>query len=150
MKTRKDATCVAEKTSIPRFIKIKELPQTKASAARIIQGRKRDEEFMIFKEKPNIAEKQFKSVKIAVQINYFVNLSAMTQIKSNIKVEGMTCGHCKKAVENILKEEVGVLQAEVFLEKAEADVTFDDSQTSLQALAKAINDSGIYKAISNE
>jgi copper chaperone len=69
----------------------------------------------------------------------------MAQVKSNIKIQVMTCGHCKKAVENILKEEKGVLKAEVFLENALADVTFDDSQTSLEKLKNAINDSGIYK-----
>lgn len=70
----------------------------------------------------------------------------MAQVKSNIKIQGMTCGHCKKAVENILSEENGVIQASVVLENAEALVTFDDTQTSLETLKKAINDSGIYKA----
>lgn len=70
----------------------------------------------------------------------------MAQVKSNIKIQGMTCGHCKKAVENILSEENGVIQAAVVLENAEASVTFDDAQTSLETLKKAINDSGIYKA----
>ncbi len=70
----------------------------------------------------------------------------MAQVKSNIKIQGMTCGHCKKAVENILSEENGVIQAAVVLENAEAAVTFDDAQTSLETLKKAINDSGIYKA----
>lgn len=70
----------------------------------------------------------------------------MAEVKSSLKVTGMTCGHCKKAVENILSEENGVVQAEVVLENAEATVTFDDAQTSLEALKKAINDSGIYKA----
>lgn len=70
----------------------------------------------------------------------------MAQVKSIIKIQGMTCGHCKKAVENILSEERGVVQAEVILQNAEASVTFDDAQTSLEVLKKAINDSGIYKA----
>ncbi len=70
----------------------------------------------------------------------------MAQVKSTIKVQGMTCGHCKKAVENILRDEKGVLHADVFLENEEAVVTFDDAQTSLETLKKAINDSGIYKA----
>lgn len=70
----------------------------------------------------------------------------MSNVKGSLKITGMTCGHCKKAVENILSEEKGVLQAEVILENAEASVTFDDAQTSLEALKKALNDSGIYKA----
>jgi len=69
----------------------------------------------------------------------------MAQVKSTIKIQGMTCGHCKKAVENILKEEKGVLKAEVFLENALAVITFDDSQTSLEKLKNAINDSEIFK-----
>lgn len=70
----------------------------------------------------------------------------MSNVKASLKITGMTCGHCKKAVENILREEKGVLQAEVNLENAEASITFDDAQTSLEALKKALNDSGIYKA----
>ncbi len=70
----------------------------------------------------------------------------MAQVKSTINVQGMTCGHCKKAVENILRNEKGVLKADIVLENAEALVTFDDAQTSLEILKKAINDSGIYKA----
>lgn len=70
----------------------------------------------------------------------------MAQVKSTINVHGMTCGHCKKAVENILLDEKGVLQANVILENAQAIVTFDDAQTSLEILKKTINDSGIYKA----
>lgn len=70
----------------------------------------------------------------------------MNQAKHIINVQGMTCGHCKKAVENILLEQKGVLQAEVILEKAQVHVTFDDNKTSLEALKKAINESEIYKA----
>lgn len=55
IKMRSDATCVAEKTSIPRFINIKELPQTKASAIRIIQGRKREE--LLIKWRENLVSK---------------------------------------------------------------------------------------------
>lgn len=88
----------------------------------------------------------FKSVKIKSAIIYFLNLQCMAEVKNSLKITGMTCGHCKKAVENILIQEKGVLQAEVILENAEATITFDDAQTSLEALKKAINDSGIYKA----
>lgn len=55
MKMRSDATCVAEKTSMPRFISIKELPQTKARAIKIVQGRKREE--ILIKWRVNLASK---------------------------------------------------------------------------------------------
>lgn len=76
-----------------------------------------------------ISQKLFITVKIYGTMIYFVNLQIMAQVKSNIKIQGMTCGHCKKAVENILSEENGVIQASVVLENAEALVTFDDTQT---------------------
>jgi copper chaperone len=130
---------------MPRFIKINELPHTNASVIKIIQGRKR-EELRMKNLKPKDSLKAFKFVKNKNENIYFVNLQCMPEVKSNIKIQGMTCGHCKNAVENILKEEKGVLNAEVFLENAIADVTFDDSQTSLEKLKNTINESGIYKA----
>lgn len=71
----------------------------------------------------------------------------MSNIKNTLKITGMTCGHCKKAVKNILREQKGVLQVEVVLENAVATVVFDDTQTSLEALKKAINNSGIFNAL---
>lgn len=43
-------------------------------------------------------------------------------MKTNIKIEGMTCKHCVAAVSDILGEVDGVEEVNVSLEKAEAVV----------------------------
>ncbi|AJQ29649.1 CopZ family metallochaperone [Pelosinus fermentans] len=56
-----------------------------------------------------------------------------------IKIEGMSCGHCKAAVEKALKEVAGVTSAAVNLEKKEAVVT---GSAELTALHQAIEEVG--------
>ncbi|SFM29808.1 CopZ family metallochaperone [Pelosinus propionicus] len=56
-----------------------------------------------------------------------------------IKIEGMSCGHCKAAVEGALKEVAGVTSAAVNLEKKEAVVT---GSAELAALHQAIEEVG--------
>lgn len=46
------------------------------------------------------------------------------KITKTIKIEGMSCGHCAKKVENGLKEIKGVKSVTVDLEKKEATVVF--------------------------
>lgn len=62
-----------------------------------------------------------------------------------LKIEGMTCGHCKSSVEKALLKVSGVTQAEVDLTNKQAVVigTADRS-----ALAKAVAEAG-YKVINN-
>ncbi len=62
-------------------------------------------------------------------------------MKEVIKIEGMSCGHCVKAVESALNALVGVTSASVSLEKKEAVVEFDDS-LSLDVIRRAIEDEG--------
>ncbi|MBN8694888.1 MAG: heavy-metal-associated domain-containing protein [Bacteroidetes bacterium] len=66
--------------------------------------------------------------------------------KVNIKIEGMTCGHCQKSVNKLIAAVEGVNTCEVSLEKGEATVEFDGSKTSKNVIVKAVNDSEIYKA----
>ncbi len=62
-----------------------------------------------------------------------------------IKVGGMTCGHCKAAVEKALKGLAGVKGADVSLERGEARVTHEPGQPSQAAMKKAVRDAG-YEA----
>lgn len=58
-----------------------------------------------------------------------------------LKVEGMTCGHCKKAVEGAVSELEGVKSATVDLEAA--NVTVDHEETvSVDAMKEAIEEQG--------
>ena len=56
-----------------------------------------------------------------------------------IKIEGMSCGHCKAAVEKALKAVAGVETAVVDLEKKQAVVT---GNATMHAMREAIEDAG--------
>jgi copper chaperone CopZ len=63
-----------------------------------------------------------------------------------INIEGMSCGHCEKAVANILKGLEGVTDSSVSLPHNTAKVTFDDDRISQQHIVEAVNASQVYKA----
>lgn len=56
-----------------------------------------------------------------------------------LKIEGMTCGHCKASVEKALKAVPGVENATVDLAKKEAVVT---GSANRDALVNAVEDAG--------
>ncbi|MHC1717755.1 MAG: heavy-metal-associated domain-containing protein [Acidaminococcaceae bacterium] len=56
-----------------------------------------------------------------------------------IKIEGMSCGHCKAAVEKALKAVPGVETAVVDLENKQAVVT---GNAAMEAMREAIEDAG--------
>ena len=56
-----------------------------------------------------------------------------------IKIEGMSCGHCKAAVEKALKAVAGVETAVVDLEKKQAVVT---GNVAMAAMREAVEDAG--------
>lgn len=60
-----------------------------------------------------------------------------------LKIEGMSCMHCKAAVERALQELPGVIKAEVDLEKKEAVV---DGPADRDVLVKAVDEAG-YKVV---
>ena len=60
-----------------------------------------------------------------------------------IKIEGMSCGHCKAAVEKALKAVAGVETAVVDLEKKQAVVT---GNAAMEAMREAVEDAG-YEVI---
>lgn len=59
-----------------------------------------------------------------------------------IKVNGMTCGHCKQAVESALNKLNGVSLVEVHLDKGEVKVGFDEGKLTLNHLQDAIEEQG--------
>lgn len=62
-----------------------------------------------------------------------------------LKIEGMTCGHCKSSVEKALLKVTGVTQAEVDLAHKQAVVIGTADRSSL---AKAVDEAG-YRVINN-
>ena len=59
-----------------------------------------------------------------------------------LSVSGMTCAACPITVKKALSRVDGVGAIEVSYEKKEAVVTYDDTKTNVEALAKATTDAG--------
>lgn len=65
--------------------------------------------------------------------------------KMDLKIRGMSCGHCKMAVEKALLGVEGVESADVDLEEGKADIAYDPAKASVESMKKAIVDAG-YEA----
>lgn len=59
-----------------------------------------------------------------------------------IKVDGMTCKHCKMAVEKALQGVPGVQEADVDLAGKKVKVTYDADKSGKTDLDRAITDAG--------
>lgn len=64
-----------------------------------------------------------------------------------LNVEGMSCDHCKRAVEMALEKLDGVERAEVSLDENTVSVTYDESQVTTVQMKEAVEEEG-YKVIS--
>jgi copper chaperone len=63
-------------------------------------------------------------------------------VEVTISVEGMTCGHCKAAVEGTLSKIDGVASAEVNLAAKNVTVQFDSGKVSEETLKNEIEEAG--------
>ena len=66
----------------------------------------------------------------------------MTLKKDQITVEGMSCNHCRQAVEKAVLALPGVTAAAVSLEQKLLQVEYDSDKVALEALREAIDDAG--------
>ncbi len=88
--------------------------------------------------------------RVAIAALWFLSISAFAKdVKTEIKVSGMTCGACAVSVSNALTKVKGVKSADVNHEKGLATVVYDDEQTNEQRLREAINKTG-FKAEPNQ
>lgn len=62
--------------------------------------------------------------------------------KTTLKVEGMSCGHCVKAVESSVGELAGVKGVKVDLENGLVNVEFNKQEVSLETIKETIDDQG--------
>lgn len=74
-----------------------------------------------------------------------VSLGALATEVTTLKLKGVHCPMGAKTVEKALASVPGVTGARVDLKKAEAEVTFDESSTGVDALVAAVRKSG-YEA----
>lgn len=61
---------------------------------------------------------------------------------ATLKVTGMSCDHCVRAVTRALKSSEGVRDAQVDLKAGKAVVEYDEGATTPRALANAVMDEG--------
>lgn len=59
-----------------------------------------------------------------------------------LNVQGMSCGHCVKAVEGSVGQLEGVSQVTVNLAEAKVEITYNESQISLDKIKETIEDQG--------
>lgn len=59
-----------------------------------------------------------------------------------LKVQGMSCGKCVKAIESSVSEVPGVNTVKVNLEAGTVDVSFDNEKASLEDIKNTIDDQG--------
>lgn len=64
---------------------------------------------------------------------------------TTLKIQGMTCDHCVRAVTHALESQDGVARAEVDLGAGRAQVEYDEGRVSPRDLASAVADEG-YEA----
>ncbi|MBX9971066.1 copper chaperone CopZ [Priestia aryabhattai] len=62
--------------------------------------------------------------------------------KVTLKVNGMSCGHCVKAIEGSVGELQGVESVNVHLKEGNVDVEFNPSEASLEKIKETIDDQG--------
>ena len=59
-----------------------------------------------------------------------------------LNVQGMSCGHCVKAVESSVGELSGIESVKVNLDEAQVTVSFDEAQVSLNQIKETIEEEG--------
>ena len=59
-----------------------------------------------------------------------------------LKIKGMHCEGWSTRLTKVLNSQDGVEEAKVSLEKAEANIKFDDSQIGVDELKEAVEDAG--------
>ena len=62
--------------------------------------------------------------------------------KVTLNVQGISCGHCVKAVEGSVGALKGISSVKVDLKAAKVDVEFNDQEVSLNQIKETIEDQG--------
>ncbi|MCY6369899.1 heavy metal translocating P-type ATPase [Clostridium ganghwense] len=71
------------------------------------------------------------------------------EVSKTLKIEGMTCAACSRAVERVSKKVDGVLEANVNLASEKLNITYESSKVRISDIKKAIEKAG-YKALDDE
>jgi copper chaperone len=66
---------------------------------------------------------------------------------TRLQVSGMTCGHCREAVEKALLSNDGVRNATVHLDGGTAEVEYEEDRVAPEQLIAAVEEEGYQAAI---
>ncbi|MBA2670498.1 MAG: heavy-metal-associated domain-containing protein [Gemmatimonadetes bacterium] len=66
---------------------------------------------------------------------------------TRLQVTGMTCGHCREAVEKALLNTTGVRNASVQLESGTAEVEYEEGRVAPEQLISSVEEEGYRAAI---
>ena len=69
---------------------------------------------------------------------------ALTEL--HLKITGMTCGHCERAVMNEIKSLDGIASVHVNHQNGTGIVVFNDAMVSVSQILAAVKETGIYHA----
>lgn len=61
-----------------------------------------------------------------------------------LKIAGMTCGHCEKSVASAIQKLDGIEHVVVDHRVGLATVRFDNAKVTVEQLRQAVNDTGVY------
>ncbi|HHX23080.1 MAG: copper chaperone CopZ [Tepidanaerobacteraceae bacterium] len=59
-----------------------------------------------------------------------------------LKVQGMSCGHCKEAVERSIGVLPGVSKVEAKVEEGKVNISYNPSEVNLDDIVQAVEDAG--------
>jgi len=62
--------------------------------------------------------------------------------KQTLDVKGMSCGHCRSAVEGALNDLNGVSDVHVDLDSGKVDVTYDTKEVTVKDMEDAVEEQG--------
>jgi copper chaperone len=66
---------------------------------------------------------------------------------TRLQVTGMTCGHCREAVEKALRGSQGVRNATVHLDSGTAEVEYEEERVAPEQLIAAVEEEGYGAAV---
>jgi len=68
----------------------------------------------------------------------------MAQAEVHLRIEGMTCGHCERAVSNAIGSLDGITSVKVDHKSGSGTVVINDALVSPAQIVEAIENTGVY------
>lgn len=70
----------------------------------------------------------------------------MALAEIHLKIDGMTCGHCERAVKEVIQSLDGISSVQIDRNSGTGVVVINDALVSPMQLIEAVDNTGIYRA----